>query len=190
MVGGSVPAVHDGWMWDLTVPGNNDHDFYVPPAEDGSGAYYRVDQTGVTAVLVHNASGCVLAYKQARDLAATREDPENSTVAVAHVRSTADPNVTDTWVATERSGLPDEWKGAGSPQINARYILGEGHAEDTIMNSLGDDWELVNLASSTRMCQDCLDGALDLGLETTGIGIGDPEIETGNTVYRTVTRRN
>jgi hypothetical protein len=27
VVGGSVPAVHDGWMWDLTVPGNNDHDF-------------------------------------------------------------------------------------------------------------------------------------------------------------------
>ena len=21
VVGGSVPAVHDGWMWDLTVPG-------------------------------------------------------------------------------------------------------------------------------------------------------------------------
>ena len=29
VVGGSVPADHDGWMWDLTVPGNNDHDFYV-----------------------------------------------------------------------------------------------------------------------------------------------------------------
>jgi RHS repeat-associated protein len=40
VVGGSVPAVHDGWMWDLTVPGNNDHDFYVAVA--------------ATAVLVHN----------------------------------------------------------------------------------------------------------------------------------------
>jgi hypothetical protein len=40
VVGGSVPAVHDGWMWDLTVPGNNDHDFYVDAA--------------ATAVLVHN----------------------------------------------------------------------------------------------------------------------------------------
>jgi hypothetical protein len=38
--GGSVPAQHDGWMWDLTVPGNNDHDFYVVVA--------------ATAVLVHN----------------------------------------------------------------------------------------------------------------------------------------
>jgi hypothetical protein len=40
VAGGSVPAVHDGWMWDLTVPGNNDHDFYV-------GSFS-------TAVLVHN----------------------------------------------------------------------------------------------------------------------------------------
>ena len=40
VVGGSVPAVHDGWMWDLTVPGDNDHDFYVAVA--------------ATAVLVDN----------------------------------------------------------------------------------------------------------------------------------------
>jgi hypothetical protein len=44
VVGGSVPAAHDGWMWDLTVPGNNDHDFYV------------VVQAGDAAVLVHNDS--------------------------------------------------------------------------------------------------------------------------------------
>ena len=43
VVGGSVPAVHDGWMWDLTVPGNNDHDFYVAVA--------------ATTVLVHNTDG-------------------------------------------------------------------------------------------------------------------------------------
>jgi large repetitive protein len=42
VVGGSVPAAHDGWMWDLTVPGNNDHDFYVI--------------AGYTPVLVHNSS--------------------------------------------------------------------------------------------------------------------------------------
>jgi hypothetical protein len=38
--GGTTPKIHDGWMWDLTVPGNNDHDFYVT--------------AGVTRVLVHN----------------------------------------------------------------------------------------------------------------------------------------
>jgi RHS repeat-associated protein len=51
--GGSVPADHDGWMWDLTVPGNNDHDFYV--------------QDSGTGVLVHNCgegvSGTVSALK-------------------------------------------------------------------------------------------------------------------------------
>lgn len=40
VVGGRVPAQQDGWMWDLTVPGNNDHDFYVV--------------AGGTLVLVHN----------------------------------------------------------------------------------------------------------------------------------------
>jgi hypothetical protein len=37
-----TPQVTSGWMWDLTVPGNNDHDFYIDVA--------------ATAVLVHNAS--------------------------------------------------------------------------------------------------------------------------------------
>jgi hypothetical protein len=41
--GGTTPVVHDGWMWDLTVPGNNDHDFYVV--------------AGTALVLVHNAGG-------------------------------------------------------------------------------------------------------------------------------------
>jgi hypothetical protein len=44
VVGGSVPADHDGWMWDLTVPGNNDHDFYVAAGT-------------VTGILVHNTDG-------------------------------------------------------------------------------------------------------------------------------------
>ena len=44
VVGGSVPADHDGWMWDLTVPGNNDHDFYV-----------LATGTAVEGILVHNS---------------------------------------------------------------------------------------------------------------------------------------
>ena len=51
--GGHVPADKDGWMWDLTI--QDDHDFYVLPAESGNdGQYYYVNQDGVTAVLVHN----------------------------------------------------------------------------------------------------------------------------------------
>jgi hypothetical protein len=43
---GSTPKVRDGWMWDLTVPGNEDHDFFVT--------------AGTTTVLVHNinSDGC------------------------------------------------------------------------------------------------------------------------------------
>ena len=44
VAGGSTPAVVTGWMWDLTVPGNNDHDFYI--------------DTGTSAVLVHNEDNC------------------------------------------------------------------------------------------------------------------------------------
>ena len=40
VLGGSTPRDTTGWMWDLTVPGNNDHDFYVV--------------TAVASVLVHN----------------------------------------------------------------------------------------------------------------------------------------
>ena len=43
VVGGYVPRQHDGWMWDLTVPGNNDHDFYV--------------DTSAANILVHNSCG-------------------------------------------------------------------------------------------------------------------------------------
>jgi hypothetical protein len=43
VVGGWVPRQSSGWMWDLTVPGNNDHDFYV--------------QAALTPILVHNICG-------------------------------------------------------------------------------------------------------------------------------------
>jgi hypothetical protein len=52
VVGGSVPAVRDGWMWDLTV--QDDHDFYVEPV-----AVLPPSRAGPTAiaVLVHNCGG-------------------------------------------------------------------------------------------------------------------------------------
>jgi hypothetical protein len=37
------PRQHDGWMWDLTIPGNNDHDFYI--------------QAATSVILVHNCDG-------------------------------------------------------------------------------------------------------------------------------------
>jgi hypothetical protein len=40
VAGGYVPASASGWMWDLSVPGGDDHDFYI--------------DTAAAAVLVHN----------------------------------------------------------------------------------------------------------------------------------------
>ncbi len=40
VISGHAPRNRDGWMWDLSVPGGNDHDFYADVA--------------TTAVLVHN----------------------------------------------------------------------------------------------------------------------------------------
>ena len=53
--GGTIPKDHEGWMWDLTVPGNGDHDFYVLPAPTTSQhTYYVMSES--TPVLVHNCS--------------------------------------------------------------------------------------------------------------------------------------
>ena len=60
-IGGTIPVQHDGWMWDLTVPGNNDHDFYVASASSNQNnnrlPYYG--SVGITFVLVHNEDGCL-----------------------------------------------------------------------------------------------------------------------------------
>jgi Novel toxin 21/Pretoxin HINT domain len=52
VVGGHSPKDGTGWMWDLSVPGGNDHDFYIDVA--------------TTAVLVHNWP---LTNSQANDMA-------------------------------------------------------------------------------------------------------------------------
>jgi hypothetical protein len=53
--GGHNPKITTGWMWDLNIPGGNDHDFYVAPAgADG----LRAHHAGSFAMLVHN-SNCI-----------------------------------------------------------------------------------------------------------------------------------
>ena len=48
-------------MWDLTVPGNNDHDFYIVPAEPaGSGDAHHDVAAAMVPVLVHNCGGTVI----------------------------------------------------------------------------------------------------------------------------------
>ena len=48
VLSGRVPRQSTGWMWDLTVPGDNDHDFYVL----ATGPF----RTTAPAVLVHNVT--------------------------------------------------------------------------------------------------------------------------------------
>ena len=83
--GGSTPKDHAGWMWDLTVPGNDDHDFYVMAAVDpGTGsagyAYTRTWSTvAAFAVLVHNCSATL-----GRNLRGAREYPTGLNDPEAH----------------------------------------------------------------------------------------------------------
>jgi len=56
VVGGSVPAVHEGWMWDLTVPGNNDHDFYVLAVQASGHPHVLSAIAESASILVHNDS--------------------------------------------------------------------------------------------------------------------------------------
>jgi hypothetical protein len=53
VVSGTTPADHDGWMWDLTVPGNNDHDFYVVTVGNG----WDVGLAGVQGLLCGGMDG-------------------------------------------------------------------------------------------------------------------------------------
>jgi len=58
--GGITPKQHDGWMWDLTVPGNNDHDFYVIPngrSGDTISSAPGAHSAG-EPILVHNENVC------------------------------------------------------------------------------------------------------------------------------------
>ncbi|MEU5068879.1 ricin-type beta-trefoil lectin domain protein [Streptomyces virginiae] len=139
---------------------------------------------GATPVLVHNCGGALL--DRARELYATRVD-EASTVAVARVRN-VNTGRAETWVATERTGLPNEWKGGNAPLRGERYIPGQGHAETTIMNRLGSDWEIAGMASSTRMCPPCFAQATGpgVGLTPSPIGKGTGVSSTGNTPWRVV----
>ncbi|MEV4969042.1 hypothetical protein ACFWZK_19420 [[Kitasatospora] papulosa] len=146
-------------------------------------AYYVLAES--TPLLVHNCGNALLA--RARTLFNTRTDKE-TTVAVARVRSVTDPENTQTWVATERVGIPNEWRNANAPrpQQGELYKSGRGHAEATIMNALGSQWEITTMASSTRMCPTCYAQAKGLGLRKSKIGMGYGPSK--NTPWRVVER--
>jgi hypothetical protein len=183
--GGSTPKDHDGWMWDLTVPGNNDHDFYVQPVDGNGGEAYPGARS--TPILVHNDSCPTISkqdiqglYDQARALYGAR-GVEDSTAAVARVWNRATQQA-ETWAATEDPLLPAAIK---DNMGDAIYKFGDGHAEDTIVNSLGDEHTLLGIASSSRICDSCY-GALRgvPGMIETRVGQSVPGI--GVTQWRTM----
>jgi hypothetical protein len=54
--GGITPKSRSAWMWDLTVPGEGDHDFYVLPWRDGDSRNgHRVVIWGAP-ILAHNST--------------------------------------------------------------------------------------------------------------------------------------
>ncbi|WP_187248314.1 RHS repeat-associated core domain-containing protein [Actinomadura alba] len=141
---------------------------------------------GAEPVLVHNCG--VALYKRALQLKGLLAE-KKSTVAVARVRKRSDHSVTDTWVANSGpAGIPDDWRG-NMPTGTERLVLGNGHAETTIMNALGNDWELVGMASSTRMCFRCFTRARRMGLQTTRIGYNADDLPPGYTPFRVLVRR-
>jgi hypothetical protein len=99
--GGTTPKVHDGWMWDLTVPGNNDHDFYVLAEPGGQGSYNVARNT---PILVHN-DNCSLTVPQRLSILYQRlhalPTPTTAEEALNQVNSTL------TEVEDEFSGVPE-----------------------------------------------------------------------------------
>jgi hypothetical protein len=59
----TTPADYDGWMWDLSVPGNNDRDFHV--------------ETAVVAVLVQNDDGCPTSPNRMQRQVSRRQVPSH-----------------------------------------------------------------------------------------------------------------
>jgi hypothetical protein len=76
VAGGWTPRQQDGWMWDLTVPGNNDHDFYVI--------------AGAASTLVHNDNGCSRAARLAGRVIQRAQNGSRSLTSGYHGRLPAD----------------------------------------------------------------------------------------------------
>ncbi len=70
MLSGSVPAVHNGWMWDLTV--QDDHDFYIEPATVLPPSH----AVATAAVLVHNCGSGTITDKVMNGHVLPRHSPE------------------------------------------------------------------------------------------------------------------
>lgn len=133
--GGTVPVVHDGWMWDLTVPGNNDHDFYVMPADGDISPYYHVGRDSVIPLLVHN---CVVNPKPG-------PAPEGSTLEQYGQANVGATNATTPDFVTEFTSA------SGARYYGRTELPGEGPIEIQ-PGSLVDDALRTDKISCSEVC--------------------------------------
>jgi LysM repeat protein len=93
---------------------------------------------------------------------------ERGTTSVVNVQNVNTEEV-QTWIATESKGpMPSEW--TGNLQGNEQYIQGFGHAEETLVNALGDDWIITSGGTSRNICI----GICQAMLEEQGLQLGGP----------------
>ena len=154
VVGGTTPKVRDGWMWDLTVPGNNDHDFYVT--------------AGATAILVHNQNSPVCGPGGYEQLSLFDEQPyrapDGKAFASANGTTTmsgwADPvpqginrevSPDDVLALQREMGFPVRQAGAADNGNPGAYFA--SHAERQL--ALLEPNALIEVSS--EMCADCRD---------------------------------
>jgi hypothetical protein len=65
-------------MWDLTVPGNNDHDFYVLAGSPQSRQSHAGEYMPPVEILVHNNTPCTPAYGPFHRLESPTQTPETA----------------------------------------------------------------------------------------------------------------
>jgi RHS repeat-associated protein len=144
--GGSTPKVHDGWMWDLTVPGNGDHDFYVVAGGTGS-----TSTLGATGILVHNINEtCSVAQLKelARQIRENADHPAAANNRTIGVGQDSAGNLT----AGSSNGF-DSGQGEMADNLNIRRvpsIFGQHAEENLVSDNDGSLWPLERVGTDVR----------------------------------------
>ncbi|MBO0830734.1 MAG: hypothetical protein J2P29_02065, partial [Actinobacteria bacterium] len=134
VLGGWIPQQPSGWMWDITVPGNNDHDFYI--------------DTAATAVLVHNMCG------NAPRVFAVDSSGEATALPVYTIDSSLYPDVADNFnnaMANGESRIVTRMTGRSAIRANrAAAQAGETRPDMLGMDAQGGalSWEEFPFAST------------------------------------------
>lgn len=84
-------------------------------------------------------------------------------------RSSAPRRSIRIFVATESEGLPSSWDGL--LQADEIFVEGSGHAEETILNFLGDGWMQLAGGASRNVCSEVCAPLI----EGSGGGLDGPE---------------